>query len=178
MKTSGLSRVSKDSIIKSIEKELKAQPVFFVTQHDRVPAASMDKLRSKLRTSKSRYFSIKNSLGKRALEKAKLSQFSEFLTGSSGLVFTAGDPVQSSKTLVEFAKTNEGFKYLQAYLNGEVVGPEKIMTLASLPSREVLLARVLGGMQAPISRFVGVLSGTVRKVVNVLDAIAKKKGSV
>jgi large subunit ribosomal protein L10 len=46
-----------------------------------------------------------------------------------------------------------------------------------LPSREVLLAKVLGGMQTPISKFVGVLAGTVRKVVTVLDALAKKKGS-
>lgn len=177
MKTTGLSRLAKDSIIKSIEKELKSQPIFFITQHDRVPAASMDKLRAKLRGSKARYFSVKNSLGKRALKNAKFDQFGEFLTGSSGLVFTDGDPVQPSKALVEFAKENENFKFVQAYLNGEVVGPDKIKTLASLPSREVLLARVLGGMQTPVTKFVGVLSGTLRKAVNVLDAIAKKKGS-
>ena len=62
-------------------------------------------------------------------------------------------------------------------MNGQVMGMDQIKTLASLPSREVLLARVLGGMQTPVSRFVGVLAGTLRKMVTVLDAIAKKKGS-
>jgi large subunit ribosomal protein L10 len=52
-----------------------------------------------------------------------------------------------------------------------------VKTLAALPSREVLLAKAFGGMKAPISQFVGVLSGTIRKVVTVIDAIAKKKGA-
>lgn len=175
MKVTGLSRVSKDIIIGELERELKARPTFFVVQHGTLSATSIDKLRAKLRPSKTRYFAIKNSLGKKALERAKLAQFSDHLQGSCGIAFTDGDVVASSKTLVEFAKENEIFKIQSAYLNGEMVGVEQVKTLASLPSREVLIAKVVGGVQAPISRFVGVLSGTVRQIVTVLDAIAKKK---
>jgi large subunit ribosomal protein L10 len=177
MKTTGLSRVSKDLIIKEIEKELKSRPTFFVTQHGTVSATTLDKLRAKLRLSNSRYLAVKGSLGRKALQNSDLKEVSEKLEGACGITFTSGDIVLSSKALVDFAKENEGFKIQTGYMNGQVVSADQIKTLASLPSKEVLLARVVGGMQAPISRFVGVLSGTVRKVVTVLDAIAKKKGS-
>ncbi len=175
MKVTGFSRVSKDLIIKEIEKQFEGQPTVFVAQHGTTSATSLDKLRTKLRPSKSKYLVIKNSLGKRVLDKVKLGDLSNRLTGACGLVFSKGDPALSSKILVDFAKENEAFKIQAGYLNGQVVGADQIKVLASLPSREVLLARVAGGVQAPIWRFVGVLSGTLRKLVTVLDGIAKKK---
>lgn len=177
MKTTGLSRLSKNSIITDIEKELKSRPSFFVAQHGTVSAPLMDQLRAKLRSVNTRYFVVKNRLAKKALENAKLGAFTENFKGSCGFAFSGGDPVQSSKVLVEFEKANEVFKIQKGYVNGVVVGIDQIKVLASLPSREVLLARVAGGMQAPISKFVNVLAGTVRKVVTVLDAIAKKKAA-
>ena len=177
MKVTGFSRVSKNLIIGEIEKELKKRDIFFVVQHGRTPANLLDKLRAKLRTADSRYLVVKNTLAKKALEKTKLDSFSESIVGACGFAFSGGDPVLSSKILVDFAKENEGFKIQTGIVNGEVLGPDKIKTLAGLPSRKVLLARIAGGMQAPISRFVNVLSGVLRKVVTVLDAIAKKKGS-
>lgn len=177
MKATGLSRVSKDIIITEIEKELKAKPAFFVAQHGTLSAAALDKLRARLRSTNTRYFVVKNSLGRKALEKADLKPLSEQLNGACGLAFTTGDLAASSKALVDFAKENETFKIQSAYLNGEIVGADQVKVLASLPSKEVLIAKVVGGIQAPISRFVNVLSGTMRKVVTVLDAIAKKKGS-
>ncbi len=177
MKETGFSRVSKNLIIAEVQKELKSHPMFFVVQHGRTSASSMDKLRVKLRTAHSRYMAIKQSLGKIALEKADVKPLSERMKGACGLVFTSGDPAQSSKVLADFAKENQEFKIEAGYLNGKFLTATEITTLANLPSREVLLSRVLGGMQTPISKFVGVLSGTVKKVVTVIDAIAKKKGS-
>ena len=81
------------------------------------------------------------------------------------------------KTLVEFAKENESFKVEAGFLSGKLVSKEQVKVLATLPSREVMLARVVGGIQAPISGFVGVLAGTLRKVVTAFDAIAKKKSN-
>ena len=176
MKTTGFSRVSKDLIIAEITKELKSRPTFFIVQHGRTPANSMDKLRAKLRSTRSRYLAIKQSLGKIALEKSGSKLLSENLKGACGFVFTSGDPAQSSKTLVEFAKDNQEFKIEAGLMNGAVLTAAEIKSLASLPSREVLLSKVLGGMQTPITKFVGVLSGTIRKVVTVIDAVAKKKG--
>jgi large subunit ribosomal protein L10 len=175
MKVTGFSRVSKESIIKDIEKELKKGEPFFVVRHDSVPATNIDKLRAKLRTSKTRYLVVKNTLGQKALERAKLKELSEHVQGACGIAFTSGDVVGPSKTLMEFAKENETFKVQAGYMQGKLVSVDQIKVLASLPSREVLLAKVLGTMQAPISGFVSVLAGTLRKFVNVVDAIQKKK---
>lgn len=177
MKTTGFSRVSKDLLIREIEKELTNRSTFFVIRQGSTPANSLDKLRAKLRTANSRYLVVKNRLAKKALDKVKLEKFSSALGGCCGFAFSSGDPALSSKILTDFAKENEGFKIQTGFMNGEILAPDKVKALASLPSREVLLARVVGGMQAPISRFVYVLLGTLRKVVTALDAIAKKKGT-
>lgn len=177
MKATGYSRVSKEKLIGEIEKELKSRPTFFVAQHGTISATALDKLRAKLRASQTRYLVVKNTLGRKALDRVNLKGLAEHLNGSCGIAFTSGDVVASSKTLVDFAKENEMFKVQSAYLNGEIVGADKVKMLASLPPKEVLIARVVGRVQAPISRFVGVLSGTIRKIVTVLDAVAKKKGT-
>ncbi len=175
MKTTGFSRVSKELIIGEIEKEIKKRPTFFITRHDAVAANKIDKLRVKLRLSQSRYLVVKNTLGQKAFERAKLEQFSEHVHGACGIAFTSGDPALSSKVLTEFAKENENFKIQAGCLNGQFLGADQIKFLASLPSREVMLSKVLGTLQAPITGFVSVLAGTLRKFVNVVDAIQKKK---
>jgi len=175
MKATGLSRVSKDMIIQEIEKELKSRDTFFIARHDFVPAVNLDKLRANLRAAKARYFVVKNTLGQKALERANLKEVIGFIQGACGLAFSSGDPALTSKALMDFAKENENFKVQVAYLNGQMVSADRVKVLASLPSREVLLSRVAGGMQAPIAGFVGVLAGTLRKIVNVVDAIGKKK---
>ena len=175
MKATGFSRVSKNLIIDAMETELKARSLFFVAQHGSTSAPAMDKLRSKLRRVNARYFVVKNRLAQKALEKAKLQNFSKSFSGACGFVFSSGDPVISSKVLVDFAKEYDTFKIQSVLLKGELLGADQVKQLAGLPSREVLLARIAGGMQAPISRFVNVLSGTLKKMVTVLDAVAKKK---
>ena len=175
MKTTGFSRVSKESIISEIERELKNRSTFFVVRHDTVSADKIDKLRVKLRASQTRYFVVKNSLGQKAFERAKLKDMSAYIQGACGIAFTGGDPALTSKALMDFAKENESFKVQAAYMSGQLVAADRVKLLASLPSREVMLSKVIGGIQAPLSGFVGVLAGTLRKVVTVLDAVAKKK---
>ena len=175
MKLTGYSRLSKDLVIKEIKQALEKQPSFFVADHSNLSASLLDKLRAKLRKENSRYVAVKNSLGRRVLEGADLKDLTSHMNGKCGLVFVDKDPVSSSKVLVDFAKENETFKVQAGYVNGQVVSLAQIKELASLPSKQVLLSKMLGGMQAPISGFVGVLSGTLRKLVTALDAVAKKK---
>ncbi len=177
MKETGFSRVSKNLIIAQIKKELEGSSTFFITQYAGVSASSLDKLRTKLRGVKSRYLVVKNSLGRKALDNKKFSPLTDAVTGACGFAFSNGDPALSSKILMDFSKENEGFKVQSGFIDGAVIGADQVKVLASLPSRDVLIARVVGGVQAPLSRFVGVLSGTVRRIVTVLDAIVKKKNT-
>ena len=178
MKATGFSRVSKEAVIREIEKEIKGRPTFFIASQGTLPANVLDKLRANLRKVNSRYLVVKNSLGRKAFERSKLGDYSNYLqTGTCGIAFVGGDAATSSKLLIDCAKANEVFKVQAGCLNGRLLNSDQIKALASLPSREVLLAKLFGQMQAPVSRFVGVLANTLRSAVNVLDAIAKKKGS-
>lgn len=179
MKETGFSRVSKNLIIRQIEKELDTRPAFFITQHVSVPAVSLDKLRAKLRAANSRYLVVKNSLGRKALEKEKFSGLSEQMTGACGFAFSSGDPVMSSKILIDFAKENEGFKVKSGFIDGALIGVDQVKTLASLPSREALLGQVAGVLQAPIRNLAVVLNASIRSLAVVLNAVSqKKKGGV
>jgi len=82
VKTTGFSRVSKELIIAEIEKEIKQRPTFFVTRHDQVAADKIDKLRAKLRASKTRYLVVKNTLGQKAFERAKMKDVAAQIQGA------------------------------------------------------------------------------------------------
>lgn len=175
MKTTGLSRVSKDSIISEIAKELKDRPTFFVTHHGSLSPTKLEKLRTKLRLSNSRYMVIKNSLGKKAFEKAKRPEFCDLMTGACGIAFTGTDAVGPSKILMDFSKENESFKVQNGFVDGQVIALEQIKVLANLPSREVLLGQVAGVLQAPIRNLAVVLNASIRSLAVVLNALSKKK---
>ena len=175
MKATGLSRVSKNSIILEIEKELKSRETFFIARHDTVPAGSIDKLRAKLRATQTRYLVVKNTLGQIALEHTNHGDLVGHVQGACALVFSSGDAVASSKVLMDFSKENESFKVQVAFMNGQTLSADRVRDLSNLPPREVLLSRVVGGIQAPISGFVSVLAGTLRKLINVVDAFQRKK---
>src|SRR3989338_6827047 len=140
MKETGFSRVSKNLIIRQIERELDRQPTFFITQHASVPAVSLDRLRAKLRSVNSRYMVVKNSLGRLALKKERFMNLSDSMTGACGIAFSSGDPVISSKILIDFAKANEGFKIQSGFIDGCVIGVDQVKVLANLPSRHELIS--------------------------------------
>ena len=85
------------------------------------------------------------------------------------------DPVSPAKALVEFAKQNEVFELKAGVLDGKLLAIDDIKALAELPSREELLAKMLGSMSAPATNFVGVLAAVPRSLVQVLAAIKDQK---
>ena len=88
--------------------------------------------------------------------------------------FSAEDPVAPAKILSEFAKDHKALEIKAGILDGAVIGLDEVKALADLPSREVLLAKLIGSMQAPISGLVNVLHGTLRNFVYVVDAVRQK----
>src|SRR3989338_4784579 len=121
MKVTGLSRVSKEIIIREIKKELKGRPTFFVTDHGAISGTNLDKLRANLRRVKSRYLVVKRTLVKKALESAELKPVSEQVTGAIGIAFTDGDPSAPSKILLECSNANESFKVQLGVMNGQIM---------------------------------------------------------
>jgi len=121
------------------------------------------KLRKELRENGVKYTVIKNTLIKRAADKAGLSGMDEVLHGTSAIATSAEDYVAAARILQKFADTHENFNVKTGYLDNEVISIEKIKSLAKLPSREILLANVLGAFQAPIASFARAVQAIVDK---------------
>ena len=99
------------------------------------------------------------------------------LEGTTALATSEEDYVAAAKILCEYAEKNKNFEIKSGYVDGGVLGVDEIKDLAKLPSKEVLVAKALGGLNAPISGFVTVLNGNIRGLACVLNAIAEQKGA-
>jgi large subunit ribosomal protein L10 len=111
---------------------------------------------------------------KRAANEKGIELLDSFLEGPNALAFSK-DPVAVAKILTEFAKTNKAFEIKAGLLEGKLISFDNIKDLADLPSREVLLARVLSGMMAPLNGMVNVLQGPMRNFAQVLEAYRKQQ---
>lgn len=170
-----LSRMCKEKMITELVLRFEKHPNFIVTNYMGTSTADLEALRRDLKKASSSYFVVKNSILKLAFGKIKMEENVKDVDGGVGVSFAGDDIVSACNILVGFSKKNDKFKIKGGVIDGKRAAPEKIIRLASLPPREVLLAQVVGGMKSPITGFVNVLGGVLRKFVNVVDAIKTKK---
>lgn len=154
----------------------KAQAVVLVDYRG-LNVEQLTELRSQYRKAGVEYKVYKNTMMRFAFKDAGLEDFNEFLKGPSAIAFGYDDPVQVAKITSEFAKDNEQLEIKAGIVDGKVIDINEVKRLASLPSREVLIAQVLGGVNAPIQGFANVLQGTIRSLAIVLNAIAEEQGA-
>jgi large subunit ribosomal protein L10 len=174
-KVSKLGRELKMHIVKEYTEKVKGSLSLFVTDFGGVTNKELEDLKKRLRGVSAKHLVVKNSLYKLALKDLKLDGISDTITGSCALSYGKGDPVSISKILVNFAKDNKNFKLRGAYIDGETITAGAIKELAALPGRDVLLAKLLGCLNSPISGFASVCSGIITKLLYALNEIAKTK---
>lgn len=170
-----IGKVCKEYMIKELSEKLKDKPNIFVTDCTSLGVAELEKLRERLKGISVNYVIIKNSLGKLALKNVKIESLAALIDGTIGLVLGGADPISTSKTLVKFSKDTGKLKIKGGLLDGKLVDDAQIKEISLLPPKEIILAMVFGGMKAPISGFVNVLEGTIRKFVYVINAIKNKR---
>jgi large subunit ribosomal protein L10 len=138
--------------------------------------AAVSQLRRRCRAAGVEYKVVKNTLARRAVERAGIPDLSALLEGPSAWAVHPGDQVVAAKVLVDFAKEHEVFKIRGGFVEGRVLTHKELVALAKLPGRDVLLAQVLGTLQAPMAGFAGALSAVLRGFATVVQAYAKKRG--
>lgn len=140
-----------------------------------VSVKDLSDLRRKLRKNEVTFKVAKKTLIKMAAEKAGFKDIpDEALDGQVGVAFGMGDEVAAAKTLFEFSKTNEAVSLLGALMEGRTLSKEETLQLAKIPSREELLAKLVGSMKSPISGFHGTLYSLLRSFVGVVGAYKEK----
>lgn len=142
-----------------------------------ISAAEMTSLRTYMRDRAVLFKVIKNTLARQAAKNTPFEVLDPNLKGPVSLVASYDDVIAPAKALADYAKTDaeNNPKILCGVLEGEVISPEKVKELASLPSKEVLLSKLLATMQGPTTNFVGVFHSLLRKLVGTLDAVRDKK---
>ena len=156
------------------EKINKAQSIVLVDYRG-LNVAQLTELRSKYREAGVDYKVYKNTMMRFAFKDSGFEDFNEYLKGPSAVAFGFDDPVQAAKITAEFAKENEQLEIKAGIVDGKIIDVDGVKYLASLPPKEVLIAQVLGGINAPIQGFANVLQGTIRSLATVLNAIAEKQ---
>jgi len=134
-------------------------------------------LRNELRKNGVEYKVVKNTLTRLAIADSDYESLDPLLHGPTSMALSFTDAVAPAKILSEFAKKNAGFDIKAGFVNGKVINEKEVSELAELPPREVLIAKVLGGFNAPISGFANVLNANLRGLVVALNAIAEQKSA-
>lgn len=170
-----MPKPGKVQLVQELTEKMRNNTGVIVTQYQGMTVAELSELRAKLRTHKCEYTVVKNTLGSLALKNAGLDSIAQYFVGPTAVAIENGDPVSSAKVILDFAKEHAKLQIKAGLLGGKILSAGDVKALAALPSREVLLAKMLGAMQSPIAGFASVLQGTIRKFVYVLDAIEKQQ---
>lgn len=169
-----LNRSEKAQLIEEVSAKLAAAQSVVVAEYRGIDVASVTVLRKTARESGVYLRVIKNSLVRRAIAESQFDGLSEQLVGP--LIYAISeDPVSAAKTLSDFAKENPSIVIKAGSLPGNVLDVEGVKALAKMPSREELLAKLLGTMQAPVTQFVRTLNEVPTKFVRGLAAVRDQK---
>ena len=171
-----MNRDNKQELVTEMHERLARAKVVFLADFRGMDVGKATTLRNELRSASVEYKVFKNTLLERASQGTDMECLSPYLTGPTAIAISYDDPVSAAKVLSKFAKDPQGkFVLKVGVLSGKLLDVKQIQALAELPSREVLLAKMLGSMQAPATNFVGVLAALPGSLVRALDAIRAQK---
>jgi len=166
---------AKARLIDGLKARLAGVDTAILTEYRGLTVRQLAELRKQLKAASAEYKVIKNRLARLALRGSSLDSLGPHLKGPTGIVLGRRDPVAVARALTAFVRANPTLQIRLAYVHGQVVQPPELRALADLPSREVLLARVVGGLRAPIAQLVFTLDGMLRALVSVLDQVRAEK---
>jgi len=164
----------KQKVVEEIKAKLQNSTGVVLADYRGLTVTEVTDLRVQLRNAGVEYRVLKNTMVRRAANELGIEGLDKYLEGPTAVAFSA-DPVAPAKILSEFSKKNKKFTIKAGVLEGKVIDSERIKDLANLPSREVLLAQVLAGIQAPLQGMVNVLQGPIRKLGYALEEVRKLK---
>lgn len=165
----------KKQITEELHERFARSKIVILTDYKGLNVTDLNALRRKLREAGIEYRVAKNSLLARASENTEVVLMKDQFKGPSAVAMSFEDPVAPAKVLVDFAKENKKFEVKFGVLNGKVLDAKAIEALSALPSREVLLSKLLSVFNAVPTSFVRVISGVPRNFLNVLNAIKEQK---
>ena len=156
-------------------EKFKQAKSLYLTDFTGIDVMTVNEIRKKFRESDIEYKVLKNRLAKRSLNNAGINDLDDHLKGVTSFVIGYDDPVAPAKIIKEFNKPKERLKLKVVYFEGKVFDAAEAGKLADLPSREVLLAQLLGALQSPMTKLAGTLQASMSKLVGTLESFKDSK---
>lgn len=171
-----MRRTEKDEFIGELQQKLEGATAFYLTDFTGLNVKQMTQFRARLRKQGVDYVVVKNTLAQRALQGLDLPDVASFFTGPTGVVIGRDDAVAAAKAVTDFAREFGDRPTVKVgIVERKEVTPAQVKQLAELPSREVLLAQIAGGLQAPMSRLAGGMSQLIAGFARAVDALRQQK---
>jgi large subunit ribosomal protein L10 len=170
-----MQKAQKVQSVQEMVALMKGSETLYLLDFRGLSVAEITSLRNSLRDSGASVRVVKNTLAKRAASEAGLPGFDALLTGPSAVVFCGEDPVAPAKAVQAFIKDKRKLAVKGGYLQERIIDASAVEELASLPSREELVAKVVGGIASPLYAIAGVLAGPMRSLVIALDRVREQK---
>lgn len=169
-----MNQTEKQALVAELQDKMKGAKALYYTDFTGLNVKQMTDLRRRLRKGGVEYLVIKNTLALRAVNESGLT--GTRLRGPTGIVI-GKDPVVAAKVLTDFAKEFEKPAVKGGLLDGKTIDSAQVKKLATMPSREQLLAQLGAGLQSPLAAMAGALNGVLTTFVGALDALrAQREG--
>lgn len=166
---------AKKAQVAEIVESLKSAATGVLVDYRGLTVDEDTKLRNSLRAAGVKYFVVKNTLLRLAANQVGLEELDSILNGPTALAIS-DDPVAPAKVIADFAKENEKMEIKSGFMDGKVISLDEIKALAKTPSKETLIAKIMGSLNAPISDLARLLATIADGGVEIADLIAKKSG--
>ena len=171
-------RPEKAAVVTEVKERLEAADAAILTEYRGLTVGELATLRRSLRAAGGDYKIYKNTLVRFAAQEKGLDELIPLLVGPTAIAFVDGDAVTVAKALRDFARTNPNLVVKGGLLGAGILTAKEATALADVPPREVLLARLAGGLAAPLQQFAGLLQALPRNLAYGLSALIEKQGGV
>src|SRR5262245_27873868 len=170
-----MARPEKVAVVEEIRTKLGDADAAILTEYRGLTVTELATLRGALRPAATEYKVFKNTLARRAAEEAGLTELAELLQGPTAIAFVRGDAVAAAKALRDFGRTSPALVVKGGLLGPRVLTPRDIEALADIEPREVLLARLAGGFQAPLTKAAGLFQAFTRNFAYGVKALVDQR---
>ncbi|MHB1324157.1 MAG: 50S ribosomal protein L10 [Coriobacteriia bacterium] len=167
----------KQRLVAEIKERVAESGGMILADYRGLTVKDMKVLRTSLRDAGGEATVYKNSLAQIAIRELDLPNMDEFLAGPTVFVFTPADPVAAAKALTAFAKDRRVFAFKGAFIDGQVISADAVKAIATLPSREELIAKLMGAMVNPVRGFMAVCNAPVGALARAMQAVADQKAA-
>jgi len=166
-----VSKEKKTQIIQELQEEISESSIGILTDYRGLTNSEITALRRKIQESNGSYRVVKNTLARLAAERADKADLTKGFEGPVAIAFGRGDMSQISKTITDYIRTSGSTVSIRGgFISDRMLSSAEVTNIANLPPREVLLARVAGGMKSPIYGLVNCLASPLRGLAGVLQA--------